>query len=68
MTAPGDEDDFESDDDIFQFLEENEELFRDLAECIICPSCKQKVRKPFYDLGPAYHHFEGCKACSEKGP
>lgn len=48
-----------------QMIEEHRDLFDDLANCIRCPGCGEKVRKPFYNLGPKFHSFEGCKACAD---
>lgn len=51
---------------IKQFLDDNADLFRDLADCIVCPACRKKTRKPFYNLGPKFNSFEGCKKCAEE--
>lgn len=55
-----------TDDDIKKFMDDHAGLFDDLANCIQCPCCKRKTRKPFFNLGPAFSSFEGCRECAEK--
>lgn len=49
-----------------KFLEEYSDLFDSLSNNIRCPRCKQFVSGKFYNLGPDYNSFEGCKDCYEK--
>lgn len=47
-------------------IEKNKELFEDLANSIICPSCNKKVKGDKFNLGEDFNSFEGCKECYDK--
>lgn len=57
-----------TDDEIQKILDDNRELFKSLAENILCPSCREIVKPPFFNLGPKFHQAEGCKECYEQNP
>lgn len=51
---------------IREIIEEHKELFKSLAEDLMCPGCNKVVKPPFANLGPAYHQAEGCMDCYVK--
>jgi hypothetical protein len=46
-----------------EFFERHKDLFKDLAEKIVCARCREVVGPPFFNLGDKYGSFEGCKKC-----
>lgn len=53
-------------DEIQKFMDDNDELFRSLAEDLLCPCCKKVVKPPFFNLGESFHSAEGCKSCHDQ--
>lgn len=52
-------------DKIDKILEEHEDLFRDLADALVCPKCGEVVHGEKFNLGEAYGWCEGCKECAD---
>jgi hypothetical protein len=46
-----------------EMIEKHRDLLDDLANSLLCPSCKAVVRPPFYNLGEDYNWAEGCGSC-----
>lgn len=51
---------------ISKILKKYKIIFDSLAYHIRCPACEKFVSPPFYNLGPKYNSFEGCKDCYEQ--
>jgi hypothetical protein len=56
-----------TDADLDAFMEDNKDLMKSLAECLVCPVCHKVVRPPFYNLGLKHNWAEGCEPCWIKG-
>lgn len=54
-----------TEEEIQAFLDEHEQLFKDIAQMIICPGCGRPVKPPFFNLGVMYNWAEGCQYCYE---
>lgn len=44
-------------------MDKHKDLFKDLAEVLMCPSCRDVVKPPFFNLGPKFNQCEGCEGC-----
>jgi len=53
-----------NDDQIDEILKDHRELFKSLADSILCPGCKKVTTGPKHNLGEAFHWAEGCEACA----
>lgn len=53
------------DEDIQKFMDDNDELFRNLATKLWCPFCQKGKLPPFLNFGVHFNSAEGCKECYE---
>lgn len=53
-----------TEEEIQAFLDEHQDLMRDLSDSLVCPCCGEMVRGDKVNLGEKYNWAEGCKGCS----